>query len=324
MPGSAVVALGGNALVESGQLGTYREQCDHARAVAANIASMVAAGWRIVIVHGNGPQVGALALQQDAAKDIVATQPLFSLVAMTQGEIGSLLALALREQLPPEHPGAVCVGTHVVVDAADPAFGRPTKPIGPFVDRDSAARMAAERGWTMAEDSGRGYRRVVASPDPVGLLELDVIGGLVAAGHLVIAAGGGGIPVTLSPRGYRGVEAVVDKDLAAELLATRIGADALIIVTEVDAAAIHFGTARQRALHDVTVEEAERYAHDGQFPAGSMGPKMAAATRFVRNGGRMAVVTSAARMLATVVAPPGSDDAAMGTRILVGQPSRTV
>ena len=324
MAGTVVVGLGGNALVEAGERGTYREQCAHARVMATSIAGLATAGWRVIIVHGNGPQVGALAVQQDAAQDVVPCQPLFSLVAMTQGEIGSILALALRERLGVDHPGVVSVVTHVIVHGDDPAFALPTKPIGPFVDREAAERLHAERGWVMVEDAGRGYRRAVPSPEPLGLLELDTIRSLVASGVLVIANGGGGIPVVMTATGYRGVEAVIDKDLAAERLAAELGADALALVTAVPAAAVDFGTSAERPLRDITVAEAERHLEAGQFAAGSMGPKVAAAARFVRNGGRMAVITTPERVLATISASPWSPTGEAGTRVLpAAQPARS-
>jgi carbamate kinase len=325
MTGTVVVGLGGNALVEPGESGTYREQCDHARVMARSIAGLTAAGWRVVVVHGNGPQVGALAVQQHMARDQIPPHPLFSLVAMTQGEIGSILTLALRERLGAGPPGVVTVGTHVIVHVDDPAFTRPTKPIGPFVDREEAERLAVERGWAMVEDAGRGYRRVVPSPEPLGILELAAVRSLVDAGVLVIANGGGGVPVVLTANGYRGVEAVVDKDLAAERLADELGADVLALVTGVPAVAVDYGSASERPLRDVTVVEAERHLQDGQFPAGSMGPKVAAATRFVRHGGSMAVITTPELLLATISSspwPPSSPTQDVGTRILpVGQPA---
>ena len=294
-----MVALGGNALVGSGEAGTYREQCARARAMAEPVAGLVSSGWQVVLVHGNGPQVGALALQQESARAVVPGQPLFSLVAMTQGATGSLLTLALRERLGPQPP-VVSMVTHTIVHGDDPAFTTPTKPIGPFLDEAEARQLALERGWTVVDDSGRGWRRVVPSPEPLGLLELATVRALVEIGAVVIASGGGGIPVVMTGRGYRGIEAVVDKDLAAGRLASDLGVDALAIVTEVPAAAVDFGTPDERPLGDVPVGEAERHLAAGQFAAGSMGPKVEAAARFVRQGGSMAVITSVDRLLATL------------------------
>lgn len=309
--GTVVVALGGNALTQAGQAGTYREMCDNARGMASSIADVLTAGWKVVVSHGNGPQVGSLAVQQIKAANDVPAQPLFSLVAMTQGQLGSLLTLALQEKL--RGSSVVTVLTHVVVDVDDPAFGAPTKPIGPFYDRTEAERITADLGWTMVEDSGRGYRRVVASPQPLGILEVDAIRQLANRGMLVLAAGGGGIPVALTPTGYRGIDAVIDKDYAAQRLASAINADALVMVTGVDAVAINFGTPDQRSLHELPVDLAERYNNEGQFPPGSMGPKVTAAIRFIREGGQVAVITSPEKLAASLRTP---SDRSAGTRIL--------
>jgi carbamate kinase len=308
--GTIVVALGGNALTLAGQAGTYREMCDNARVMASSVVELVESGWKVVVTHGNGPQVGSLAVQQIAAASQVPAQPLFSLVAMTQGQLGSLLTLALQEKL--DATKVITVLTHVVVDVEDAAFSTPTKPIGPFYDQAEAARITNDLGWTMVEDSGRGYRRVVASPQPLGILEAEGICALAAGGSLVIACGGGGIPVTRTPTGYRGIDAVVDKDYAAQRLASAIGATTLVMVTGVDAVAIHFGTPQQRTLHELPVDEAERYSAAGQFPPGSMGPKVDSAIRFVREGGQMAVITSPEKLGAALSA----SNTAIGTRIL--------
>jgi carbamate kinase len=322
MTKTAVVALGGNALTRPGQAGTCEEMLARAADMAASINDIIEAGWRVVIVHGNGPQVGSLALQQEATA-LVPAQPLAMLGAMTQGQVGSMLALAFHRL---RGPGcAASLVTHVIVDPADPAFGAPTKPIGPFFERDQAQRLAAERGWTVQPDSGHGYRRVVASPRPVGIVEIAAIKALLAAGVLVIAAGGGGIPVAAGPAGPAAdgeasagrslraalADAVIDKDRAARLLATLIGAQALLLVTAVDRVMLDYGTPQQSSLGAVTADEMARHLDEGQFPPGSMGPKIEAALQFLADGGALAVVTSPGLLARTLVsADPGG-----GTRI---------
>jgi carbamate kinase len=322
MTKTAVVALGGNALILPGQAGTCEEMQARAADMAASINDIIEAGWRVVIVHGNGPQVGNLALQQEATA-LVPAQPLAMLGAMTQGQIGSVLALAIDRLRGPG--SAASLITHVIVDQADPAFGAPTKPIGPFFGRDQAQRLAAERGWTVQPDSGHGYRRVVASPQPVGIVEIAAIKALLAAGVLVIAAGGGGIPLAAGPAGPAGdgsadagrslrtalAEAVIDKDRAARLLATLIGAQALLLVTAVDRVMLDYGTPQQSSLGPVTADEMTRYVDEGQFPPGSMGPKIEAALQFLADGGDVAVVTSPGLLAGTLV---GADPDG-GTRI---------
>ena len=307
MPKTAVVALGGNALTRAGQAGTYEEQSDNAVKMARAVMGIRRSGWRVVIVHGNGPQVGNLALQHEEGRRLVPAQPLFSLGAMTQGQIGSLISLGLHAEQA-DLPVAALV-THVVVSADDDAFARPSKPIGPFFTGVRASELAAERGWTVAEDSGRGFRRMVASPRPVTIVETPAIEALLASGSIVIAAGGGGVPVVSSGTGLRGVEAVIDKDYVAGQLASALGAQALVFVTDVARLMIDFGAPTQRALDEIDVAAAERYQDDGQFPPGSMGPKVAAATRFLRSGGEVAVI-STAELAATTL---DSADAADGT-----------
>lgn len=322
MTKTAVVALGGNALTRPGQTGTAEEMLCSAAEMAASVNQVIEAGWRVVLVHGNGPQVGNLALQQESTA-LAPAQPLAALDAMTQGQLGSLLALAIDRLRGPG--SAVSVVTHVTVDLADPAFGAPTKPIGPFFVRDQAERLAAERGWTVRPDSGRGYRRVVASPQPTGIVEINAIRALVEAGLLVIAAGGGGIPVAAGavaagsdgPAGRysraRDVfpDAVIDKDRAARLLATLLGAQALLLVTAVDRVMLDYGTPRQAGLATITADEAARHLAEGQFPSGSMGPKIEAALEFLAGGGDLAVITTPALLAGTLSgAGPGG-----GTRI---------
>jgi len=316
MAKTAVIALGGNALTRAGQQGTYDEMLANAAVMAAAVNEVIEAGWRVVIVHGNGPQVGNLALQQEATT-MVPAQPLALLNAMTQGELGSVIACAIDLLRGPGTAAALV--THVTVDPADPAFQSPSKPIGPFFERSEAQQLAASRGWVVKPDSGRGYRRVVASPEPTGVIEIDALRALVSAGHLVIAAGGGGIPVAdattrgaIVDAGTCGaiVDAVIDKDRAAGLIARLLGAQALLLVTAVDRVMLDYGTPKQSELGTITAAEAARYLDDGQFPPGSMGPKIESALRFLADGGELAVVTSPGLLAATLAGGQRS-----GTRI---------
>jgi carbamate kinase len=307
MTKTAVVALGGNALTRQGQSGTAEEMAANAAAMAASVNDVIETGWRVVIVHGNGPQVGNLSLQQEATT-MVPAQPLALLTAMTQGELGSLIVSAVNALRGPG--AAAALVTHVTVSLADPAFAAPSKPIGPFFSRDDARRLAARRDWVVQPDSGRGFRRVVPSPEPAGVVELDAVRALVAAGHVVIACGGGGIPVT--DAGGRGVDAVIDKDRAASLLARLLGAEALLILTAVDRVMLNYGTSRQAELETITADEAERYLSEGQFPPGSMGPKIEAALAFLATGGEWAAITSPG-LLAATMSPTSGQRA--GTRI---------
>jgi carbamate kinase len=308
MTKTAVVALGGNALTRVGQSGTCDEMLANAAAMASAVHAVIEDGWRVVIVHGNGPQVGNLALQQEATA-MVPPQPLPLLSAMTQGLLGSLLARAINLL---RGPGtAVALITHVTVDSADPAFGSPSKPIGPFFEPAEAQQLAEARGWVVQPDSGRGYRRVVASPEPAHVIEIDALRALVDAGHLVIAGGGGGIPI--HDGGSHGglADAVIDKDRAAGLIARLLDAQALLLVTAVDRVMLDYGKPTQSELDTITAAEAARYLAEGQFPPGSMGPKIEAALRFLAEGGELAVITSP-DLLAATLAGAG---ARSGTRI---------
>jgi carbamate kinase len=303
-----VLAFGGNALVPEDESGTYDQQQKRAAPMAEVVADLVAEGYRVAVVHGNGPHVGSLAVQQEGGADMVPPQPLQVLVAMTQGQIGHLLTVAMREA----GLDAVAVLTHVVVDQESPAFQDPTKPIGPFFDEREAHELADARGWAISEDSGRGYRRVVASPPPVDIVEHSTICELVDAGQVVVAVGGGGIPVTREADGtLRGVEAVIDKDLAAERLATLLGAQALALVTNVAEVALDYGKPDQRAITEMTATEARAHLDAGQFPPGSMGPKVTAAIEFIQHGGEVAVITNAEHVTAAL-------RGAHGTRVVAG------
>lgn len=286
-----VVAVGGNALAPAG-LGDYAGQAERAADLARTVIAMLDDGRRLLVVHGNGPQVGALAIAQEAVARDVPPQPLFALGAMTQGQLGFLLGQAIGDALEASgRPRTVAaVMTQVVVDGGDGAFSAPTKPIGPFFSEGRAKRLAQARGWAVAEDAGRGWRRVVASPEPLEVVEWPEIERLLTDGRVVIACGGGGVPVTRSGSDLEGVDAVIDKDLSAALVGRLVGADTLLLLTGVDRVALDFGKPTQREVAEMTLDEARAHMADGQFPAGSMGPKVDAAIRFVEGGGSAAVI----------------------------------
>ena len=294
-PVKVVVALGGNALEEKSLPPTAASQLQVARRTAEYLAEMSCAGYELAIVHGNGPQVGRILLAGETAAEVTPPMPFDVCGAMSQGYIGyhlqQALAGALRRRgrdIP-----VVTVVTQMVVDKDDPAFQNPTKPIGPFYTREEGERLAAERGYTVKEDSGRGWRRVVPSPKPRRIVEIGTIRTLWDT-TVSIACGGGGVPVVEGADGtLEGVAAVIDKDLAACRLAEEMEADILMILTEVPAVAIRFGTPEQKDLGEVTADELERYAARGEFGAGSMLPKVEAAVQFVRSApGRRAIITS--------------------------------
>ncbi|MCL6522797.1 MAG: carbamate kinase [Firmicutes bacterium] len=293
-----VVALGGNAILQPGQRGTYAQQTENVRLAARQVAALVRAGYRVVVTHGNGPQVGNILLQNERAAGEVEPMPLDVCGAESQGFIGYMLVQALQAELGPERPVAALV-TRTVVREDDPAFREPSKPIGPFYGEEEAARLAVERGYRLKEDAGRGWRRVVPSPEPVRIVEREAIRALVEAGVLVVAAGGGGVPVVERrlPDGrrlYEGVEAVVDKDLGAQRLAVDVGADRLLMLTDVSHAYLHYRRPDARPLERLSRTEARGLLAAGEFAEGSMGPKVRAAVRFLEAGGREAVIASLA------------------------------
>lgn len=307
MARTVVLAIGGNALAPAG-LGEFSDQEERARAVARAAAAIVETGERLLVVHGNGPQVGALAMAQEAVSREVPPQPLFVLGAMTQGQLGYLLSQAIGDALAEAgRPRAVAaVMTQVVVSPDDPAFGTPTKPIGPFFSQGRAARLADARGWSVAEDSGRGWRRVVASPEPIEVVEAQEIAGLLEAGEVVVACGGGGVPVARVGRELVGVDAVIDKDFAAALIGRLVGASSLLLITGVEQVLLDFGTPDERAVNSMTIADARGHLADSQFPAGSMGPKVQAAMQFVEAGGGTAVITSLERIAEAVAGTAGT------------------
>jgi len=296
-----LIAVGGNALIREGQRGTIPEQFENARATAAPVSALAAEGWRIVLTHGNGPQVGFILRRSEMVTDAEFT-PRLTLdmcVADSEGGIGYILANSLVSAMGRRglRDRVACVLTQTVVDARDPAFTHPSKPIGTGYSREEAERHRTQDDWVLVEDAGRGYRRLVPSPRPVRVVEADAIAALLEAGFLVIAGGGGGIPVVeVEPGVYRGVEAVVDKDFASSHLAAHLGASTFVLSTGVEKVAVGFRTPAQRFLDRITLAEARRHLDAGEFPEGSMGPKVRAAIEFVERGGGRAIITSPAHI----------------------------
>jgi carbamate kinase len=298
---TTLIALGGNALIRAGERGTAAEQLANLRTACLALAPLLS-DPRVVITHGNGPQVGNALLRQERAADVAPPLPLYVAVAQTQAEIGALLAAELR---PVAGRRVTCLLTHVEVAADDPAFAEPTKPIGPFYSEEEARRLERERGWNVVSDAGRGWRRVVASPKPVEIVELESIRALLDAGDVVLAAGGGGIPVVRREDRLKGIDAVIDKDRASALLAIAVGAERLVILTDVPALLRDFGEPEEAEIRELTVSEAEELLP--QLAAGSMRPKLEAAIAFAATGGETLIAS--AESLATAL----SGDA--GTRI---------
>lgn len=294
----AVVAFGGNALLRSEDRGTQEEQIARAKQAARWLAEIVRLGYKLIVVHGNGPQVGNILVQAEEASTKIPPQTLDVCVAQTEGSIGFLLQLAIRNRLESIGLGASVSGevatilTEVEVDGNDPAFKRPTKPIGPFFTRYRAEALERDLGWTMREDAGRGWRHVVPSPKPLRILNVGTISRMLETAAVVVAAGGGGIPVVRGRDGqWRGIEAVIDKDYASALLAAELKADLFVILTGVAKVAIDFGQPTQRDVERMTIGEAEKHLAAGQFPAGSMGPKIESAIQFVRASGQQVLIT---------------------------------
>ena len=290
-----VIALGGNALQSGNAAPTAEAQLAVVRGTARQLAEVSARGYEMAIVHGNGPQVGRILLASETAKDVVPPMPFDVCGAMSQGYIGYHIQQALKYALAARNRNypVVALTTQMIVDGNDPAFQNPTKPIGAFYSEEEARALEREKGYAMREDAGRGWRRVVASPLPRKIVEIEAVR-LLWDHAIVITCGGGGVPVVEHPDGtLEGVAAVIDKDFAAELLAEEVNADALLILTEVEKVAIHFGKPDQQDLGHLSLAEAARYVEEGQFGVGSMLPKVQAAMKFVRaNPGRKAIITS--------------------------------
>lgn len=302
-----VVAIGGNAIVAEHERGTWAEQRANAAVIARELVALKRAGHELVLTHGNGPQVGALHTQHARTASEVPQLPFDALVAMTQGQLGYLLQMAIEAADPRVQTATLL--TRVTVEPDDPSFANPTKPIGRFFREERAARAAAGSGLTVAPEAGRGWRTVVASPQPCEIIESEQVRILAERGVLAIAAGGGGIPVVRNGGGLEGVEAVIDKDRASAVLARDVDADLLVMLTGVEWVALDFGTRWQRDMARLTVSDAEQLLAAGEFPPGSMGPKVESGARFVTEGGRAAIVTCAERL-------GGAVEGCVGTRIV--------
>jgi len=291
-----VVALGGNAILQPGQKGTYEEQLENVRVTGEQLVQMVESGkYKIVITHGNGPQVGNILLQNETAKDVAAAMPLHVCGSESQGLIGYMMQQTLHNLLAAKGRGdipIVTLITQVVVDKSDDAFTNPTKPVGPFYDEAQAKALESEKGYDVREDAGRGWRRVVPSPDPIEIGEKEAIRQLIAARSIVIASGGGGIPVVREDGKLVGVDAVIDKDLAGERLANDVDASIFMVLTDVDQVKLNYKTPEEKGLDTITVDEAKQYHAEGHFAKGSMEPKVRAAIRFIEAGGDRAIITS--------------------------------
>lgn len=305
----AIVAFGGNAILPENQRGLQEEQMRNAQKAARLMIQIVRKGYELIVVHGNGPQVGNLLIQMEEA---VTKVPPFSLEvcdAMTEGSMGFMLEKALVNELRRASidKEVATLITQVVVDRHDPAFLHPTKPVGPFYTKYRAQTLIRGKKWTMVEDAGRGWRKVVPSPRPIDIIPKFIVRDLVHSGRIVITAGGGGIPVIINGNGlFQGVEAVIDKDFAASLLAREAKADLFIILTSIDRVYLNFGQPNQKPIETMTLEEARRYLEQGQFPPGSMGPKIQAAIEYIEGGGEEVLITSANYLRAALIHRAGT------------------
>jgi len=305
----ALIAFGGNAILPETQRGLQSEQINNAQKAARLMIHVVKKGYDLILVHGNGPQVGNLLIQMEES---ITKVPPFSLEvcdAMTEGSMGFMLEKAIINELRKNSVDrdVATLITQVVVDREDQAFENPTKPVGPFYSKYRAHMLRREKKWTMIEDSGRGYRKVVPSPKPIDVIPKRIIRDLVHSGKIVIALGGGGVPVIINGRGlFQGVEAVIDKDYAASLVAREVKADLFIILTNVDRVYLNYGTPDEEPIAIMTVKQAEEHLSQGQFPPGSMGPKIKAAIEYIQGGGKEVLITSANHLKASLINRSGT------------------
>ena len=290
-----LVALGGNALQQSGEKGTIDEQRAHVKETADHLIEILEGGYSLLVTHGNGPQVGSILLKNERSEDQIPPMPLDVCGAETQGMIGYMIQQQLHNDLQAKgrKEKVVTLCTQTLVDQKDPAFKNPSKPIGLFYTKEKAEDLKKEKGWDIVEQIGKGFRRVVPSPLPVDIIEGELIEDLLNEGVIVVACGGGGIPVIKEKNGsLKGVEAVIDKDRTAAVLGEKVGAEILLILTDVEQVALNFGQANQKNLEQLSIKEAKNYLQQGEFGAGSMGPKVEAACSFVESGGKKAIITS--------------------------------
>ena len=289
-----LVSLGGNAILKHTEKGTAKEQFENVRKTSEYIVELISEGYHIALTHGNGPQVGDILLAYDCAKEILPPMPLDVCGAQSQGMIGYMFQQSLKNVLQEKQidKTVVTILTQAMIDPDDPQLENPTKPIGPFYTALEAVKLRNEKKWTIEDDSGRGFRRLVPSPRPRGFAEAGCIKTLFDTGDLVIASGGGGIPVIIKDGVLQGIECVIDKDYAASILATLLDVEILLILTDVEKIALYYGTPQKKDLDKINLEEANQYLEEGHFPAGSMGPKVRSAISFLENGGEKVVVTS--------------------------------
>ncbi|NOZ87014.1 MAG: carbamate kinase [Deltaproteobacteria bacterium] len=306
---TAVVAMGGHAFIRKDEKGSIEDHEKNAAEICGRIMSLIERNYNVVVTHGNGPQVGNLLLKNEMTKEELVSMPLDVLVAETEGSLGYILQQAMLNQLRRRNINryVVTVISQVLIDKGDPAFRNPSKPIGPFLTKEEAEKRRDTLGWQIIDDSGRGWRRVVPSPRPVKIIQRHTIRDSARAGHIVIACGGGGIPVINNANNdYQGVEAVIDKDLTASILAADIDAELLIILTDVENVFLNYGKPDQQPLYAVTVDMLEKFIEEGHFAPGSMGPKVGAVLEFLKKGGRRALITCPERLEEALAGRAGS------------------
>ncbi len=307
---TVVVALGGNAITQQFEEGNIHQQFRNTRRSLLGVVELIKQGHRVLITHGNGPQVGNYLIRVEASRHLVPPLPLGIMVADTEGGMGYMIEQCLQNKMHDRgiQKEVATVITQMLVDPNDPSIQNPTKFVGPFYKKEEVKELVEKRGWIVKEDPGRGWRRVVPSPKPLEIVEKNIIRMLVERDVIVIAAGGGGIPVYIDPKNgwLEGVDAVIDKDLASAVLARDVNADELMILTAVEKVALNFGQPNQRDLDRMTVAEARRYLDEGHFPAGSMGPKIQAAINFLNSGGKRVVITSIEKSVDAVQGKAGT------------------